>query len=183
MQSVVQPQAQPAAQKSGGISGFFGGLFSSISGKKEKSSPKASKAEFYERERNHSACEVDSDDLDGDLNLSDSDDGAHKRASFKRQRRQKKKREANKYVVEADTNIFQVSLSCLKNAGAMATGDPVLCTKCQGVFNSTSQLKPVMGKESKIWTCEFCNNENEIFIDEEEIPKVNEVNYLVEAAA
>jgi len=40
-----------------------------------------------------------------------------------------------------------------------------------------------MGKESKIWTCEFCNKENEIFIDDEEIPKVNEVNYLVEAAA
>jgi Sec23/Sec24 zinc finger len=127
--------------------------------------------------------ECDSDDLDGDLNLSDSENGSSKRASFKRQRRQKKKRDANKYAVEADTNIFQISLSCLKNAGAMATGDPALCEKCQGVFNSSSQLKPVMGKESKIWPCEFCNHENEIFIDDEEIPKINEVNYLVEAAA
>ena len=40
-----------------------------------------------------------------------------------------------------------------------------------------------MGKESLQWTCEFCNNTNEIFVDEEEIPKVSEVNYLVEAAA
>lgn len=87
------------------------------------------------------------------------------------------------HVVEADTNIFQVSLSCLKNAGAMATGDPFICEKCNGVFSNESTLKPVMGKESKIWTCDFCNSENEIFIDEEEIPKTNEVNYLVEAAA
>jgi len=40
-----------------------------------------------------------------------------------------------------------------------------------------------MGKQSVLWSCEFCNHENEIFVDEEEIPKVNEVNYLVEAAA
>lgn len=40
-----------------------------------------------------------------------------------------------------------------------------------------------MGKDCKIWKCEFCNSENEIFIDDEEIPKKSEVNYLVEAAA
>lgn len=159
--SSAQPFAAKAAQpKSGGISSFFGGLLSSISGKKQASPKNESKAQFYERERNLSVNECDSDDLDGDLNLSDSDDGAHKRASFKRQRRNKKKREANKYAVEADTNIFQVSLACLKNAGAMATGDPVICEKCQGVFNNSSQLKPVMGKDSKIWPCEFCNHEN-----------------------
>ena len=126
---------------------------------------------------------MNDDDLDGDLNLSDSEDGEQKRAVFKQQRRQKKKKAAKVHVVEADTNIFQVSLSCLKNAGAMATGDPVICGKCQGVFNSFSQTKPIMGKESVLWTCEFCNNTNEIFVDKEEIPKVSEVNYLLEAAA
>jgi hypothetical protein len=40
-----------------------------------------------------------------------------------------------------------------------------------------------MGKESRLWKCEFCYYDNEIFIDDEEIPKNNEVNYLVEAAA
>jgi len=65
----------------------------------------------------------------------------------------------------------------------MATGDPVICAKCQGVFNSFSKTKPIMGKDSLSWTCEFCNHANEIFVDEEEIPKVSEVNYLVEAAA
>ena len=58
-------------------------------------------------ERKNSFNEVDSDDLDGELNLSDSEDGAMKRANFKMQKRQKKKdKKARKYVVEADTNIF-----------------------------------------------------------------------------
>lgn len=134
--------------------------------------------------RNDSCNEVDSDDLDGDLNLSDCENGEARRSSFKASRREKKKtRAANKYVVEADTNIFKVSLSCLKNAGVMATGDPVLCKKCNAVLNIHSVLKPIMGKHSRMWKCEFCYQENEIFIDDEEIPKHNEVNYLVEAAA
>jgi len=44
-------------------------------------------------------------------------------------------------------------------------------------------LKPIMGKDSQLWNCEFCNHENAVNIDEEEVPKTNEVNYLVEAAA
>lgn len=40
-----------------------------------------------------------------------------------------------------------------------------------------------MGKEDQVWLCEFCNTENTVFIDQEEIPKALEVNYLVEAAA
>jgi len=69
------PQAQQQ-QKPGGLSGFIGSLFGSISGKKpEPTKAKESKAEFYEMERNLSCNEVDSDDLDGDLNLSDSEDG------------------------------------------------------------------------------------------------------------
>jgi len=125
---------------------------------------------------------MNDDDLDGDLNLSDLEDGEQKRANFKAARRQNKIKEAKVHVVEADTNIFQVSLACLKNAGVMATGDPFICEKCSGVFNFESVLKPIMGKDSKMWTCEFCNSPNEIFIDEEEIPKTNEVTYLVEAA-
>ena len=165
------------------LSSLFGLFASKPKPEEDDLLNKKSKKQFYKEERRASACEVDSDDLDGELNLSDCDDGENERIKFKSQRREKKKRSANKYIVEADTNIFQVSLSCLKNAGTMATGDPVLCEKCHGVFNSQSVLKPVMGKESQVWTCEFCNHENTVFIDEEEVPKVNEVNYLVEAAA
>jgi hypothetical protein len=83
-------------------------LISSIFGSKKdtKAQLKESKKQFYKAERNNSCNEVDSDDLDGELNLSDCEDGSNRRVDFKSQRRAKKKREANKYVVEADTNIF-----------------------------------------------------------------------------
>lgn len=184
-----QPQQMQSANiavqqdKKSMLSSLFGLFSSKPKAERENSVEKQSKKQFYKRERRASECEVDSDDLDGELNLSDCENGEIERVKFKSKRREKKKRSANKYIVEADTNIFQVSLSCLKNAGAMATGDPVLCEKCQGVFNSQSVLKPVMGKDTQVWTCEFCNHENTVFIDEEEVPKVNEVNYLVEAAA
>ena len=35
----------------------------------------------------------------------------------------------------------------------------------------------------QVWTCEFCHLENEIEIEEEEVPQSNEVTYLLEAAA
>ena len=41
---------------------------------------------------------------------------------------------------EFDTNVTQVSLKCLENKGEMATGDPFICTKCQGVYNQASKL-------------------------------------------
>jgi len=134
-------------------------------------------------DRNLSCEEVDSDDLDGELNLSDCEDGTGKRGAFKMERRTKKSRAANKYVVEVDTNIMKVPLSVLKNVSEVASGDPELCKACQAVFNKDSVLKPIMGKEDQVWLCEFCNTENTVFIDQEEIPKALEVNYLVEAAA
>lgn len=34
-----------------------------------------------------------------------------------------------------------------------------------------------------MWTCEFCHKENEVVIDDEEVPQSNEVTYLLEASA
>ena len=31
--------------------------------------------------------------------------------------------------------------------------------------------------------CEFCNNRNEVDLEEEELPKLNEVTYILQAAA
>lgn len=75
-------------------SGFFGNMFGSLMGsKKAEDIPQMPRVE-----RRASLNEVDSDDLDGELNLSDDEDGVQKRASFKRQRREKKKdKKANKY--------------------------------------------------------------------------------------
>jgi len=74
MQPQQMPQPLMQEQKKSSISSFLGGLFGSISSKKPEPA-KESKATFYEQERNLSCNEVDSDDLDGDLNLSDSEDG------------------------------------------------------------------------------------------------------------
>lgn len=69
-------------------------------------------------QRNLSCEELDSDDLDGGLNLSDQEDfgtRAHYKAEKKQRRKKRGKAKANKYHQEADTNVFQVSLACLKN--------------------------------------------------------------------
>lgn len=92
----------------------------------------------------------------------------------------------NVYRQQVDTNIYQVALACLKDAAAMATGDPELCKTCSAVFNLHSKidsLKMMDGSEKQTWTCEFCCTKNNVNLDEEELPKVNAVNYLVEAAA
>lgn len=68
----------------------------------------------------------------------------------------------------------------------MATGDPELCSKCKAVFNMQSKIvtsNNMDGTQKQTWECEFCMTENEVCLDEEEIPKGSAVNYLVEAAA
>lgn len=63
----------------------------------------------------------------------------------------------------------------------MATGDAEICERCQGVFNKQSVITEKDGNQ--IWSCEFCNHDNEVMIGEEEIPQGLEVTYLLEAAA
>ena len=65
---------------------------------------------------------MDSDDLDGDLNLSDEDSG--QRAQIKAARAAEvggggggAAEEREQYTVEFDTNIFKVSLDCLEHKG------------------------------------------------------------------
>ena len=66
----------------------------------------------------------------------------------------------------------------------MTAGDPEFCKSCQAILNKNSKLVAVVGKEDTYcWVCEFCHTKNEVCLDAEEIPKNNEVNYLVEAAA
>ena len=71
-------------------------------------------------DRNLSCEELDSDDLGGDLNLSDSDDGQQKRAfrrEFKARKRGANQERANVYRQEFDTNVFEVALDCLADKG------------------------------------------------------------------
>ena len=92
------------------------------------------------------------------------------------------KKKVRKFRQEFDTNVTQVNLKCLENKGELATGDPFLCSRCQGVFNQSSVIR-IDEARGQLWTCEFCHLENEVMIDEEEIPQSTEVTYLLEAAA
>ena len=72
------------------------------------------------KERCSSAEEMDSDDLGGDLNLSDSDGGVQERVmrkKFKKERRQAANESVNVYRQEFDTNVFEVKLDCLNEKG------------------------------------------------------------------
>lgn len=89
---------------------------------------------MQEMDRNLSCEEMDSDDLGGDLNLSDNEDGQEMR-SMKRNVQKSRRgagqiQKAHVYRQEFDTNVFEVALSCLADKGQMATGDAEICTKC-----------------------------------------------------
>jgi len=131
-------------------------------------------------QRNLSAASCDSDDLAGDLNLSDQEDNSVQREQIKevnKKIRQEKGKKANKYHVEVDTNVFEVKLACLKDNVEIATGDAEFCMSCKAVFNNCSKISQKEGKQ--IWRCEFCNHENLVTFDEEELPKNSTVSYLI----
>ena len=94
--------------------------------------------------RNLSACECDSDDLEGDMNMSDSDDGVDKREMFKNQRKQERKmpgaKKASKYYVEVDTNVFELKLDILNSNTELATGDAEQCKRCAATLNHKSHI-------------------------------------------
>lgn len=66
--------------------------------------------------------------------MSDDEDHAQQRVFMKRQkkqvRKQKGEKKASKNYVEVDTNVFQISLDCLKKDTEMATGDAEVCKGC-----------------------------------------------------
>ena len=127
---------------------------------------------------------MNSDDLGGELNLSDNECGIQERVmrkEFKKKKRAVTHERVNVYRQEFDTNVFEVKLDCLAEKGEMATGDAEICTRCQAVFSQTSVLTEK--DDEQVWKCEYCNHENEVMIGEEEIPQAPAVTYLLEAAA
>jgi len=88
-----------------------------------------------------------------------------------------------KYKRGIDTNIFSLPLSVLKDEVELATGDPLYCQYCSGIFNKHSKLEDSKGEEEQKWICEFCNFSNTVDLEPEEIPKTEVVNYMLEAIA
>ncbi|XP_062566658.1 circularly permutated Ras protein 1-like [Saccostrea cucullata] len=80
----------------------------------------------------------------------------------------------------ADTNIISIDFQKIIAPSNMHTGDPVHCTSCDVILSSLSKITSKENK--KIWVCEFCGTENELDIEEEEIPGSNDVTYMLEPA-
>lgn len=135
----------------------------------------------YER-RNRSFEEVHSDELDGGLDASSDEEEAVRRIANVKQKAAWKGANRRAFRQEIDTNIFTIDFSQLKNKAELATGDATICKKCNAVFNKHSVI--TLGEDGKqLWRCEFCMTSNEVDIDEEEKPKTDATNYILEGAA
>ena len=89
--------------------------------------------------------DVDSDELDGDMNLSDNEEEAQ---NFRQVIKSKKKNEQRrKYRQEIDTNIFKIQFKTLADKAEIATGDPVACKQCQAFFNVNSKVEETKNAE------------------------------------
>ncbi|XP_061176776.1 circularly permutated Ras protein 1-like [Saccostrea echinata] len=80
----------------------------------------------------------------------------------------------------ADTNIISIDFKKIIAPSNMHTGDPVHCTSCDVILSSLSKI--TSREDKKIWNCEFCGTENELDIEEEEIPGTNDVTFMLEPA-
>jgi hypothetical protein len=88
-----------------------------------------------------------------------------------------------KFRQKVDTNVFQVSMSCLKDANyELATGDLIECKHCRGYLNMYSEITS-SDDGKQLWKCEFCSHQNELqHFDPEEKPKTSTVSYIIESA-
>lgn len=86
------------------------------------------------------------------------------------------------YKQQVDSNVVDVPLNILKEETPIATGDPQFCGVCRSLLSATSTVVKQEDGSYK-WKCEFCDRENQIFIEEEEVPKQNKLTYVLESAA
>lgn len=94
-------------------------------------------------------------------------------------RAEEKKIQVKKHKVrKANTNVLAIDLSTLASDAEMVAGDPVFCASCASVFSSHSQVE-----SNGMWVCEFCNHANNVQLEEEEKPKNETVEFLLEPAA
>lgn len=93
-----------------------------------------------------------------------------------------RRKEAQVHKQEVDTNVVQIAMECIKDSAVeIATGDPVFCEGCNSIFNTKSKI--TKEEEQQIWQCEFCNHKNKVDLEDEEMPKSDKINYIIEAAA
>ncbi|XP_076442236.1 circularly permutated Ras protein 1-like isoform X2 [Babylonia areolata] len=130
--------------------------------RKKRSQPKKGQAKDVQQQQQGSSVDPPS---------SDDDDDDPRAVSTHMSRRRK-----------ADGNAVLLSLGRLAEDPNLVTGDPLRCEQCQAVLSATSSLtQQPDGK--KTWACEFCGQENrDLDVEEEEIPKGECFDFMLEAA-
>lgn len=85
------------------------------------------------------------------------------------------------YQQEVDFNVLTFKFNFLSQKVSYATGDPTICKDCEAILNFHSKLTKTEITNKYIWKCEFCTKQNEIFLENEEIPKEESVDYFVQS--
>ncbi|CAG2205371.1 unnamed protein product [Mytilus edulis] len=80
----------------------------------------------------------------------------------------------------ADTNVVCINFSKLVSPSHMFTGDPVYCKDCKAILSHISKVSKA--EQQQLWTCQFCGAFNEINVMDEEIPKEEDVTFMLEPA-
>ena len=85
---------------------------------------------------------------------------------------------------KADTNAVALSLGTLKESTPPMTGEIVLCSGCKAALSALSVTTRKAGEEgARAWKCEFCGQANTIRVDDNEMPKADVLEYLLEPPA
>lgn len=90
------------------------------------------------------------------------------------------KKKAKQSWRRADTNVVSVQLEELVSPSNMHTGDFVRCHNCKGVMSHITKLKD--SGDDKVWECDFCGSINVVDVVDEEIPKMEDVTYMLAPA-
>ena len=108
-------------------------------------------------------------------------------------------RRGRRFREEVDTNVVGIDFKIIEEDAQLAAGDPVFCSECRAVFSMHSALKekeveqrmdseevkredPESDDDEKVWTCEYCNQDNMVSLEGPEIPTQEAVNYILEPA-
>ncbi|XP_033741232.1 circularly permutated Ras protein 1-like [Pecten maximus] len=80
----------------------------------------------------------------------------------------------------ADTNIVSINFQTLVTPSNMHTGDAVYCDNCQAILSHLCKLED--RGDVKVWRCEFCGQQMEVDIVEEEKPSQDDVTFMLTPA-
>lgn len=76
-------------------------------------------------------------------------------------------------------NVMRINFRNLKPLQECVTGEPVQCNNCKAVLTSISKLTRRDGNR-QLWICEYCNFENKLSIEQDEIPKGDDFTFVVD---